>query len=413
MNILQRAAGRVVKGMTSIFALNSSEAAAYLRGDSFTYTGRTVTPESSMRTPAVLACVRLNVGSTSCIPLHVFNGSGAAPERVTDHWLQRLLDEPNPEMSGTDFRTAMGYGVETRGQSFARKVVRPDKTVAALWPLAHGSVEIKRNDAGDLFYRHHGAVTKDFKPDEIFHLRGFSLDGVNGLSPIEQCRQGVGLTQAVEEYGARYFGQGAKPSVVLESAAKSTPEQRKQILDSWRDHYGGQDNAHSVALAENGLKVHVVSIPPEDSQFLETREFNDEQIARLFGVPPHMIGMIGKQTSLGAGVEQMSIGYVTYTLSPRLKYWEDSIFRSLLTEKDKKLGIYAKHEVKGLLRGDVKSRYEAYNMALLSGWMNRNEVRALEELPPFPGGEKYLVQSQNIPVDQAGKVTPNAQQPIN
>lgn len=409
MNFIQRAAGRVVKGMTSIFALDSSDAAAYLRGGGMTYTGRVVTPESALCSIAALACVRLNAQSSAAIPLHVYDGSGDAPKRVTDHWLDELLKVPNPEMSGTDFRAAMAAGMESRGQAFARKVVRPDKTTAALWPFTPGCVEVKRKPTGDLYYRSTENGGKDYAPDEVFHLRGFSLDGVNGLSPIEQCRQGVGLTLATEEYGARFFGQGAKPSVVLETPGKSTTEQRAQILDSWREHYGGLGSAHSVALAEGGLKVHVVSIPPEDAQFLETRGFNDEQIARLFGVPPHMIGLVAKTTSWGTGIEQMSIGYVVYTLTPRLKFWEDAIYRSLLTGTDKKRGIFARHEVKGLLRGDVKSRYEAYNMALLSGWMSRNEVRALEELPPFPGGEQYLVQAQNIPVNQAGKVVDNGQ----
>jgi HK97 family phage portal protein len=399
--------------MTSIFALDSSEAHRYLTGAHTTYTGRVVTPEGALGSIAALACVRHISHSSSSIPLHVFRDGGPAPVRVKDHWLQDLLDAPNPEMSGTDLRSAMSAGMETRGQAFAKKVLRSDETTAALWPFSPGSVEVKRKSNGDLYYRGTSKGGTDYDPREIFHLRGFSLDGVNGLSVIEQCRQGVGLALATEEYGARFFGQGAKPSVVLESAAKSTPEQRKQILDSWREHYGGMENAHSVALAEGGLKVHVVSIPPEDAQFLETRGFNDEQIARLFGVPPHMIGLVAKTTSWGTGIEQMSIGYVVYTLTPRLRFWEDAIRHSLLTEKDRKAGIYARHEVKGLLRGDVKSRYEAYDIALRGGWINRDEVRGWEELPPIPGGggQIFTIQSQNIPLEMAGKVNQSAPNP--
>jgi HK97 family phage portal protein len=410
MNILQRTAARVVKGMTSIFSLDSAAAHQYLTGGHTTYTGRVVTPESALGSIAVLACVRLISQSEASLPLHVFRGGGPAPVRV-DHWLQDLLDAPNKEMSGADFRVAMTAGMELRGNAFAKKVMRPGGEVVALWPFAPGAIETKRRDNGDLYYRDTSKGGKEYEPDEIFHLRGFSLDGVNGLSVIQQNRQGVGLALATEEYGARFFGQGAKPSVVLESAAKSTPEQRKQILDSWREHYGGMDNAHSVALAEGGLKVHVVSIPPEDAQFLETRAFNDEQIARMFHVPPHMIGLVSKSTSWGTGIEQMSIGYVTHSLLPRLEFWEKSIRRSLLTEKDRKGEIYAKHEVKGLLRGDVKTRYEAYDVALRSGWVNRDEVRAWEELPPIPGGggQIFTIQSQNIPLEMAGKVNQNAQ----
>lgn len=411
MNIIQRTAARVVKGMTSIFALDS-EAAAYILGAGRTYTGRVVTPDTAMQSVCVFSCIRFNVGAASSIPLHAYDGSGEAPKRIKDHWLQRVLDNPNPEMSGTDYRTAMNTGLESRGQAFSRKVTRSNGEVIALWPLPHGKVETKRRDNGDLYYRYDG---KDYEASEIFHLRGFSVDGINGISPIEQCKQAVGLTLATEEYGARFYGQGAKPSVVLESAAKSTPEQRKQILDSWKEFHGGMENSHSVALAENGLKVHVVSIPPEDAQFLETRGFNDEQIARLFGIPPHMLGLMDKQTSFGTGIEQLSIGYVVYTLAPRLKFWEDSIARSLLTEKDRKLGVFAKHEVKGLLRGDVKTRYEAYDMALRGGWVCRDEVRAWEELPPIPGGggKIFTIQSQNIPLEMAGKVNQSAPNPNN
>jgi HK97 family phage portal protein len=413
MNLIQRVAARAVKSVTSIFALDSSEARQYLTGAHTTYTGRVVTPESALGSIAVLACVRLISYSQGSIPLHVYDGSGAAPERVKDHWLQDLLDQPNSEMSGTDFRTAMSAGMETRGNAYAKKVIRSDGTVAALWPFNPGAIEVRRKPNGDLYYADTSKSAKEYDPKEIFHLRGFSLDGVNGLSFIAQCRQGVGLALATEEYGARFFGQGAKPSVVLESVAKSTPEQRKQILDSWREHYGGMDNAHSVALAEGGLKVHVVSIPPEDAQFIESRGLNDEQMARLFGVPPHMIGLVSKSTSWGTGIEQMSIAYVVYTLTPRLKFWEESVSRSLLTEKDRKRGIYARHEVKGLLRGDIKSRYEAYGMALRDGWINRNEVRGWEELPPIPGGggQIFTINSAVIPLEMAGKVNQSAPNP--
>jgi HK97 family phage portal protein len=407
MNPLKFAATKTKQFFMSVFSLSDANAAYYLTGGRITASGKIVTPESSLQTIAVLACVRLLSEAGAGLPLHVFRAvSDDVAERQPNHWLQGLLDRPNSEMSGVDFRVAMNAGLETWGNAYARKVLSGNETIG-LWPLPHGKVERRQNDNGIPYYRYHAeGGDVDYPAGEIFHLRGFSLDGITGLSPVAQARQGIGLNQATEEYGARYFGRDAKPPVVLEIPNKLNAEQRAQILKSWNEARQGED-ACGIGISEGGMKVHVLNIPPEDSQFLETRGFNDAQIARLFGVPPHMIGLTDKTTSWGAGIEQMSIGFVVYSLTPRLRYWEDAITRSLLTDRDRKQRIFARHNVKGLLRGDHKSRSDAYATMRQNGVVNANEWRAVEDLPPIAGddGTRYLVNGTMIPISQAGQKT--------
>jgi HK97 family phage portal protein len=218
----------------------------------------------------------------------------------------------------------------------------------------------------------------DVPTSEVMHIRRYSLPGcLNGISPIEQARQGIGLGLAAERYGARYFGDSANPSSVLESDQNMDDDEVTRVQRNWIASHGGRRHP---AIMSGGLKWRPISISPNESQFLETRKFQRGEIASLFRVPPHMIGDTEKSTSWGTGIEQQSIGFVTYTLGPWLRCIEGA-FTNLLPK-----GQFFRFNVDALLRGDIKSRYEAYSQARNAGWLNVDEIRELEDREPVPGG---------------------------
>ena len=242
------------------------------------------------------------------------------------------------------------------------------------------------------------AVT--LQPSDVLHIPGLGFDGLVGYSPIAMAKNAIGMAIACEEYGAKFFANGAAPGGVLEHPGTIKDPQR--VRESWQSTFGGSGNANKIAVLEEGMKYTPIGISPEQAQFLETRKFQINEIARIFRVPPHMVGDLEKSSF--SNIEQQSLEFVKYTLDPWVIRWEQSIQRSLLS-KDEKAAYFVKFNLEGLLRGDYQSRMNGYAIGRQNGWMSANDIRELENLDRIPaedGGDLYLINGNMLPLKNAG-----------
>lgn len=359
--------------------------------------GIRVDATQAMTIAAVWAAVLLVSEGTAMLPLHIYRRrSDGGKEDARDHPLEDVLRRPNPWMNGFEFREMMQGHVELRGNAYARILPGRRGPVDQLIPLHPDRVTVDQESDGQLIYR----VRQDpgseqvLLHDEVFHLRGLSSDGLTGLSTIAYARNSMGLTLATEEYGARTFSQSARPSGVLTTTKELSREAFQRLKADWHAAYGGVENSGKTAILEEGMSWQQIGMASDDAQFLESRRFQTEEIARWFRVPPHMIGDLERATF--SNIEEQGLQFVVYSLMGRLKRWEQAIARSLIVRDDI---YYAEHNVDGLLRGDIKSRYEAYAIARNWGWMNTDEIRARENMNPLPNGEGqvYLQPLNMIP----------------
>lgn len=367
-----------------------------LGGNWRTASGVTVTPQSSLQVAAVFACVRLLSETVATLPLISYRRlASGGKDRATKWSLYSVLRNlPNPEMSAVDFWGALESHIELWGNAYAEKEMDRAGRVKALWPLRPDSVLPERNETtGRLEY---SVIVKDGQlpvivpAERILHIRGFGTNGLYGLSVIQQARQAIGLSLAAEEFGARFFGNGAIPGIVLTHPGKIGPEARKNMKDSWKEQHEGLQNAQRLSILEEGVKVERIGIPPNDSQFLETRRFQLAEVARMFAVPLHMLAEMMAGASY-ASVEQRSLEFLILSLRPRLVRIEQAVYRSLMTEAERE-EFFTEFLVDGLLRGDIRSRYAAYSAGRQWGWLSINDVRALENMNPIDGdgGNEYL-----------------------
>lgn len=348
----------------------------------------------AMQTSAVYACVKILAETVASLPLHLFRkGKNGKNETADQHPLFSCLYEmPNEEMTSFEFREIMMTSLLLWGNAYAR-IIRRKGHVEQLWYMKPQNVTVERDSqSGKIKYTYTDDITNQtyiYRPDQVFHIKGLSLDGVKGLSPIAQAREAVGLSLATEEYGAKFFGNGARPGGVLEHPGiLKDPE---KLRESWNKVYQGTRNSHKVAVLEEGMKYHTIGIAPEDAQFLETRKYQVNEICRIFRVPPHLVGDLERATF--SNIEHQSIEFVQHTIRPWLVRWEQAISRSLLDESERLL-YFAKFNVDGLLRGDYKSRMEGYAIGRQNGWLSINDIRRLEDMSLVPtekGGDDYLV----------------------
>lgn len=348
----------------------------------------------ALQTSAVYACVKILAETIGSLPLHLYKrGKNGAKEMAEQHPLFSCLYElPNEETTSFQFREMMMTSLLLWGNAYARKI-RKQGHVTELWYLKPQNMAVERDAVtGKIKYTYSDDITNQtviYKPDQVFHVKGLSIDGVLGLSPIAQAREAVGLSLATEEYGAKFFGNGARPGGVLEHpGVLKNPD---QLRESWNKIYQGTRNSHKVAVLEEGMKYHSIGIAPEDAQFLETRKYQVNEICRIFRVPPHLVADLDRATF--SNIEHQSIEFVQHTIRPWLVRWEQEISRSLLDESERLL-YFAKFNVDGLLRGDYKSRMEGYAIGRQNGWLSINDIRRLEDMPPITseqGGDDYLV----------------------
>lgn len=268
---------------------------------------------------------------------------------------------------------------------------------------------VDRDTNGHLYYsynRGNDEAIRDkqstviLRPSDVLHIPGLGFDGLVGYSPIAMAKNAIGMAIACEEYGAKFFANGAAPGGVLEHPGTLKDPQR--IRESWQSTYGGTSNAHRIAVLEEGMKYTPIGISPEQAQFLETRKFQINEIARIFRVPPHMVGDLEKSSF--SNIEQQSLEFVKYTLDPWVIRWEQSIMRTLLSQEEK-AQYFVKFNLEGLLRGDYQSRMNGYAIGRQNGWMSANDIRELENLDRIPaeeGGDLYLINGNMLPLKDAG-----------
>ena len=376
-----------------------------------TTSGKPVNEMTAMQMTAVYSCVRILAEAVAGLPLNVYKyTSSGGKEKAVSHPLYSLLhNEPNPEMTSFAFRETLMSHLLLWGNAYAQILRNGKGEVIGLYPLMPNRMTVDRDATGNLFYLYR-RVSGDsqtlkgtdvyLRPSDVLHIPGLGFDGLIGYSPIAMAKNAIGLAIATEEYGAKFFANGAAPSGVLEHPG--TIKDPLKVKESWNSVYQGSGNAHKIAVLEEGMKYQSIAISPEQAQFLETRKFQINEIARIFRVPPHMVGDLEKSSF--SNIEQQSLEFVKYTLDPWVVRWEQSMSRVFFTEQEK-TQYFIKFNVDGMLRGDYQSRMTGYATARQNGWMSANDIRELENLdriPPELGGDLYLINGAMTKLEDAG-----------
>jgi len=342
--------------------------------------GVTVDEVKSLGLSAVWCAVTLLAGTIGSLPLHAYRESeGAGRVKLTSGRAAALLSNPHPDMTPMELWEVVVGHLLLWGNAYLWKGEDQLGRLREFWPIHPGRVRAGRASDGTKVYSIDGEA---FADREILHIPGFGYDGVCGVSPVRAARQGLGLAMAAEKFGAKLFGSGSLATGILQTEQRLDAGQADQIQARWQAKRAGLENAHSTIVLDSGAKWTQLTIPPEDAQFLQSRAFQISEIARMFRVPPHMLMDTDKSTSWGTGIEQQSIGFVTYTLRPWLVRIEQRLSRVIRPE-----AAYAHFSVEGLLRGDSKQRADFYREMWSLGAFNTDDILALEERPPVPDGK--------------------------
>ena len=366
-----------------------------------TLTGKEVNAFTAMQTTAVYACIKVISETVASLPLHVYERDGDNSTRATKHPLYRILHlAPNECMTAYTFIEVMLTHLLLWGNSYSQIIRNGRGEVTGLYPLYPWKMKVEKDDSGELTYRYNSDKGEITIPSlHVMHIPGLGFDGHIGYSPIALARQAIGLAIAAEEFGATFYSNNASPGGLLEHPGQvKNPD---ALRESWHNMFSG-GNAHRIAVLEEGLTFKPISIPPNDAQFLETRHFQLEEIARIYRVPLHLVGDLDHATF--SNVEHLSLDFVKFTLAPWLRRIEQEIQRTLIPIAEQST-YYVRFLVEGLLRGDYKSRMEGYAIARQNGWLSANDIRRLEELNAIPedaGGDLYLINGAMLPLNQAG-----------
>nr|DAW02795.1 MAG TPA: Portal [Caudoviricetes sp.] len=385
-----------------------------------TTSGKPVNETTAMQTTAVYACVRILSEAIASLPVHVYQyKDGGGKEMVIDHPLYQVLhDEPNPEMTSFVFRETLMSHLLIWGNAYAQIIRDGAGRVLGLYPLLPNKMDVQRDDKGEIYYVYSRSSDENpnfkeygdikLQKEDVLHIPGLGFDGLIGYSPIAMAKNAVGMTLACEEYGASFFVNGANPGGVLEHPG--VLKDPSKVRDSWNAVYRGTSNAHKIAVLEEGMKYQQVGIPPEEAQFLETRKFQINEIARLYRIPPHMVGDLEKSSF--SNIEQQSLEFVKYTLDPWVIRWEQSLQKALLLPGEK-WKYFIKLNVDGLMRGDYQSRMNGYSIGRQNGWLSANDIREMEDMNPIPdedGGNLYLINGNLCKLADAGVFAAQPQQ---
>ena len=364
-----------------------------------TASGKTVNERTAMQTTAVYACVRILAETIASLPLNVYRSTDNGKEKAIDHQLYYLLhDEPNPEMTSFVFRETLMSHLLLWGNAYAQIIRDGRGKVLALYPLLPDRMTVDRTTDGQLYYEYRkdtGYVI--LRPEDILHIPGLGFDGLVGYSPIAMAKNAIDMAIATEEYGGKFFANGASPGGVLEHPGVVKDPAR--IRESWNAVYQGSGNAHQIAVLEEGMSFKPIGIPPEQAQFLETRKFQTEEICRIFRVPPHLVANLDKATF--SNIEHQSISFVVHTIRPWLVRLEQGMNKALLSPSEK--GQYfVGFVVDGLLRGDYASRMQGYAIGIQNGFLSPNDVRTLENMNIIEHGDIYAMNGNMLKLEDVG-----------
>lgn len=366
-----------------------------------TESGETVTAKSLLQISTAWACCRLISQTISTLPIKLYKKENGRRVEVSDD-IGRILNYPNPYMSGISFMECIGMSMTTWGNSYSRKNRIGDRIVS-LTPMLPEYVQIKiKNGEMSFIYTEDGKES-ELKYDDVLHVPGLSLDGYVGLSPIQFMSKAAGMAIAGDRAAATTFKNGMRLNGVMKMPNFMKSDQRDLFRERITNSLAGALNANKFLILEGGMEFQALTMHPEDAQLLESRKFQIEEICRWYGVPPFMIGHTEKSTSWGTGIEQQNLAFLTYTLLPYLEKIESAANRTLLTPEQRSKDIYFKFNVEGLLRADSAGRAEYLTKMVNNGLMTRNEARHKEELEPVPGADSLTVQSNLLPIELLGK----------
>lgn len=353
-----------------------------------------VTPSTAMQLAVVFACVRVLSETIASLPLMVYKrrrDGGKEPAQETDLYFL-LHDQPNPDQTSFEYREMIMGHLALRGNAYSYIERTGGGGINAIYPLNPARMQVSKI-RGEIIYQYmyedgkSAIIPKEF----IWHIRGLSDDGIVGLSPISQAKEAIGLAMASEQYGAKFFANYARPGGIIEYPGKLNDEATKQLKESWEAAYTGT-NAHRLAILQGGLSWKQVGLSNEDSQFIELRQFQIEDICRIFRVPGVLINYTGDKSSTYASAEQFFISFITHTVRPWASRIEQSAARCLMTDKEKRK-MFAEFNLNDFVRGDLESRYRAFQIGIQNGWLSPNDVRKLENMNPIEGegGDKYFM----------------------
>jgi HK97 family phage portal protein len=401
---LTKAANTIVaRGLT----LTDPRIAALFGGGSSSHAGKAVTVDSAMQLSTAWACVRLIAQTWGTLPVEVKLWDGKASAATRDHPLYALLhDTPNADMTAPEFWSAMGVCLMTWGNAYA-EIERLMGRVVAITPLNPALMQVFRAADGAMVYRYSDPKgRRDLPEEDVLHIKGLSMDGLLGMSPISQARHSLGLAMAADETAGKLFANGLRTPGYLAAKDYLTDKQRGDAR-VMLDNYKGAENAGKWPLLEGGWEFKTLIMPPQEAELLATRSFSVEEICRWYGVPPFMVGHTSKSTSWGTGLEQQMLAFHALTLRPVLKNAEQAIRRRLLAPEERGK-VEVDFNVEGLLRADSAGRAAFLQIMVTCGIMTPNEARAKEGLPPLPGGDALLTQSNQMPLGKLGDATSRA-----
>ena len=354
----------------------------------------------SMALPSVFSCIRVLGETVAGLPLITYRETrNGGRERAANHPLYRVLRrQPNPEMTAFEFEELMTSHCAGWGNAYAQIILDGAGRVRELWPLRPDRMSVERK-GGEVryYYLQQNGQEVPLAAWQVHHRRAMVMDGLTGMSPLRVAMLAVSLGMATEEFGARFFAQGARPGFLLSHPGELTDKAYERLKGAWNSET--LENAHKVRIIEEGMKVEQIGIPPEEAQFLETRRFQAQEVARLFRMPPHKIGLLENATF--SNIEHQAIEFVTDTIRPWLIRNEQAMYRDLLSENEQE-AIYFEYLVDGLLRGDTATRYQSYAVARQWGWLSANDIRRMENMPPIDGGDVYLQPLNMSPAGQFG-----------
>lgn len=365
----------------------TSKALVDLMGGGTTDAGVQVSENTSLTFSAVYSAVRVIAESLAVLPLQVFKSSDKGRDLLRNHPLYfRLHDEPNGYQSSFTWRETSAAHQCLWGNAYS--FIHRDKLMRAQeFESIHPQRVAVNFDAAKrkIFYVIDGQHIVE--QSNMLHIPALSLDGIKGKSPIQVARESIGLGLAMQKFGGRFFGSGANLSGVLEHPGKLGEVAHKHLKDTWQKQRAGIDNSHSTAILEEGMKYQRIGVPPEEAQFLTSRKFQVTEIARWFRLPPHLLADLERSNI--SNIEPLDIGFVKYSLAPWLKRWEQELNRKLLTEQEKREGVYFEFNVDGLLRGDIRTRAEWYSKMIAARVLSPNEVRRMENRNDYEGGDSF------------------------
>ncbi len=376
--------------------------------------GAIVTADTAMRATAVHACVQYLSRTMGSMPLVLYRRlPGGGKERDYDHPLASILhDQPNDWQTAFDFRAMLQAHLSLRGNAYARIHSSAGKPITALTPLHPDRIRpLTDRVRGRLAYEYHNPAGERLvlMQEEVLHLRGLSLsgDGILGLSPLDCMRESVGLALAAETYGAKFYKNNARPGVILRHPGRLSAEAAARLKTSWNQQFAGAEHSHRTAVVEEGIEVVTVGMTAEQAQFLETRKFQRNEIAAMFGIPPHKIGDLERATF--SNIEHQAIEVVTDTVRPWAIAWEQTLTRDLFTEEMRRTHL-VQFNLEGLLRGDIESRYRAYAIGRQWGWLSVDDIREREDMNKIEGGGRYL-EPMNM-TDAKTSAEPKLKEPV-